>query len=67
MNSGSRTIQKAKSPKDIADMLRELHELRIRVSRAELAAARRQTTDGETGDEGNGHGPAKPTDRSRTH
>jgi hypothetical protein len=67
MNSGSRTIQKAKSPKDIADMLRELHELRIRVSRAELAAARRQTTDAETAGEGNRYSPAKPTDRSRKH
>jgi hypothetical protein len=67
MNSGSRTIRKAKSPKDIADMLRELHELRIRVSRAELAAARRRTTDAETGGEGNGYSAAKPTDSSRRH
>jgi hypothetical protein len=35
---------KATTPRDIADRLRELRELRIKVSKAELAAARKELT-----------------------
>jgi hypothetical protein len=57
-----RPIQKAKTPKDVADQFREWWELRIKVSRAELAA-QNKTADVEA----NGRSPRKPTGRSRTH
>jgi hypothetical protein len=42
MKSGRRRpIQKAKTPKDLADQFRELQELRVKVSAAELAAQSR--------------------------
>jgi hypothetical protein len=39
---------KATTPRDIADRLRELRKLRIQVSKAELAAARKELTASKT-------------------
>ena len=64
MKSGRRRrIQKAKTPNDLAAQFREWQELRIKVSKAELAIAQ----DDETKVEGNGRSPRKPTGRGRTH
>jgi hypothetical protein len=62
-----RSIQKAKRPKDIADQFREWQELRIKVSKAELAPAQDKTASVEPKAKGNGHNLRKPTGRSRTH
>jgi hypothetical protein len=68
MKSGRRRrIQKAKTPNDLAAQFREWQELRIKVSKAELAIAQRATADDETKVEGNGRSPRKPTGRGRTH
>jgi hypothetical protein len=67
MKSGRRRpIQKAKTPKDIADQFREWQVLRAKVAKAELAAAQSKTASVEMKSKGNGHGPRKPTGRSRT-
>jgi hypothetical protein len=60
-------IQKAKTPKDIADQFREWQKLRIKVSKAELAAAQRATADVETKGEGNGRSQRKPGGSKRLH
>jgi len=59
-----RKIEKAKTPKDIADQFREWQKLRVEVSKAELAAAKRKAAEPKI--EGNG-GARKPTGHSRTH
>jgi hypothetical protein len=61
-----RPVQKAKTPKDIADQFREWQQLRIKVTKTELAAAQREMADVGTKVEGNGHSPRKPGGRSRT-
>jgi hypothetical protein len=47
MKQGERR-PKAATPRNIADRLQELRKLRIKVSKAELAAARKELTAGET-------------------
>jgi len=59
-----RQIEKTKTPKDIAEQFREWQKLRVEVSKAELAAAKRKAAGAKI--EGNG-GARKPTGRSRTH
>jgi hypothetical protein len=68
MKSGRRVrIKKTKIiPKDLAAQFREWQELRIKVSEAELAAARRNTMDAEKV-EGNGRSSRKPAVRGQTH
>jgi hypothetical protein len=61
----SRPIQKAKTPKDLADQFREWQELRAKVSKAELAAAQSKAASVETKVKGNGRKPPKPTTRRR--
>jgi hypothetical protein len=61
--SRRRSIQKAKTPKDIADQFREWQELRIKVSKAELVAAQDKTAPVEPKVNGNGHSPRKPSRR----
>jgi hypothetical protein len=58
-----RTIQKAKTPKDIADQYMEWQELRAKVSKAELAAAQSKAASVETKVKGNGGKPPKPATR----
>jgi len=61
MKQGERR-PKATTPRDIADRLRELRKLRIKVSKAELAAARKELAAGETP-----KAKRKPTDRGGLH
>jgi hypothetical protein len=63
--SRRRHIEKANTPKDIADQFRELQKLRIKVSEAELAAVQEKAVDVETQVEGDGH--SQPIGRSQTH
>jgi uncharacterized membrane protein len=69
MKSGRRRqiIQKAKAPKDLAGQFREWQELRAKVLKAELAAARRATVDVETEVEGNDRSPQKSGSSKRPH
>jgi hypothetical protein len=53
-----------KEPKNIADQFRELQKLRIRVSRAELAAAK---ADDEAPRKDNGSRPGKSDSQRRGH
>jgi hypothetical protein len=62
-----RPIQMAKTPKDIADQFREWQELRIKVSKAELAAAQNKTGSVASKAKGNCRGLRKPSGRSRAH
>jgi hypothetical protein len=63
-----RPTRKAKAtPKDLAAHFREWQELRIKVSKAEFAAAQRSAADVEKKVEGNGRSPRKPTGHGRTH
>jgi hypothetical protein len=62
--SHRRHPEKANAPKDIADQFRELQKLRIKVSKAELAAAQKRAVDGKTPVKGNDQ--SKPINRSRT-
>jgi hypothetical protein len=67
MKTGQRRrIQKESEPKDLAARFQEWQELRIRVAKAELAAARRATADGEANGDGNNQSSRKPSDRGRT-
>ena len=67
MKSGQRRrIQKDSEPKDLAARFQEWQELRIKVAKAELAAARRATVDAEANVDGNSQRSRKPSDRGRT-
>jgi hypothetical protein len=62
-----RPTRKAKAtPEELAAHFREWQELRIKVSEAELAAARRVAADAKAKVEGNGRSPRKPPGRGRT-
>ena len=50
MSRRRQTIQKAKTPKDIADQYRELQELRAKVSKAERATAQSKAVSVENKD-----------------
>jgi hypothetical protein len=59
-SSRRRPIQKAKTPKDLADQFREWQELRAKVSKGDLAAAQNQKAPIETKSKENGQSPRKP-------
>jgi hypothetical protein len=60
-----RPIQKAKTPKDLADQFRQWQKLRAKISKAELGAAQARQLPSETKVKGNGRKPPKPTTRRR--
>jgi hypothetical protein len=63
-----RPIQKAEeTPKDLATHFRELQELEVKVSEAELAVAQKTTANVKTKVDESGRPPRKPTGRGRTH
>jgi hypothetical protein len=63
-----RPTRKAKAtPEELAAHFREWQELRIKVSEAELAAARTAEADVETKVEGDGRSSRKPRGRGRMH
>ena len=65
MKPSRKHIEKAKTPKDLVDQFRELLKLRLKVSKAELAASKRKAVDVDKHVEEKRFG--KPINRSRTH
>jgi hypothetical protein len=65
MKSGRRNLEHANSPKDLVDQFRELQKLRIKVSKAELAAAQEKSPGVNTQTDGSSRG--KTVNRDRNH
>lgn len=65
MKSARRNLENANSPKDLADQFRELQKLRIKVSKAEHAAAQEKAASVETPIDGSRRD--KTINRGRTH